>query len=231
VEGAGWDVSIADLNRDGHLDIVITNYHRHTTRTGDAFIFWGAADHVYSAQRSTRLREDSATGIAIADFNHDHWLDLCISNHTLGGDHRTRSRIHWNRKGAFNDTDVSYVPTLGPHASLCSDLGDAYTRKLEEAYTSAPFERPANRRFQRLSWEAQTKFGTSVDFQIRTATTSADLDRAAWIGSSGPDSYFAQSGARLDKLPQDHRWIQYRAVLRTPNGAATPILTRVEVSY
>jgi len=229
--GSTHDVSIADLNRDGHLDIVTSNYARDESRIFDSFIFWGNTEHDYSMRSVTQLRQASAYGIQIADLNHDGWLDICYSNHSTGGNHRTDSPIHWNRQGRFTDDDVTLLPTLGPHMSIAADLGNAYTRKLEESWVSEPFEKPRRSRYRRLSWEAETRFGTSVVFQVRTAENRDRLEVAAWTGPHGRDTFFMKSGADLGTLPADESWIQYRAILRTPNGAATPILTRVDVDH
>jgi hypothetical protein len=229
--GATHDVAIADLNRDGHLDIVTSNYARGPSRIFDSFIFWGNAEHAYSMQNVTQLRQASAYGIQVADLNHDGWPEITYSNHSTGGDHRTNSRIHWNREGRITDDDVTLLPTLGPHMSIAADLGNDYTRKLEEAYVSEPFEKPARSRYRKVSWEAETRFGTSVVFQVRTAASRTRLDEAAWVGPDGPGTFFTESASKLDNHAAAEDWIQYRAILRTPNGAATPILTRVDVDH
>src|SRR5690606_9577041 len=38
------DVGVADLNNDGTLDIVATNYHGHQNRDLDTYIYWGGED-------------------------------------------------------------------------------------------------------------------------------------------------------------------------------------------
>lgn len=230
LQGADHAVAIADLNKDGHLDLVCSNYDQGIERIFDAYIFWGNPQNIYSKDNRTRLRQAASLGIMVADFNHDGWPDISFCNHNPGGDHNTISRVHWNRQGKFTDSDVTLLPTTGPHGAIASDLGNAYTRKLEETYTSAVFERAANQRFGKLSWQAQNKFGTSVVFQVRTAPTGQGLDDAVWRGADGEGSYFTEPGASLEMLPAEHSWIQYRAVLRTPDGAATAILTEVEIT-
>ena len=229
--GVAHDVAIADLNQDGHLDIVCSNYGRGESRIVDSYIFWGNHRHTYSINNLTRLRQASALGIQIADLNHDGWHDISFSNHNTGGNHRTLSRIHWNRQGRFSDDDVTLLPTLGPHYSITSDLGNAYTRKLEESYVSEAFAKPAKSRFRKLSWQAETQFGTSIVFQLRTAPTREQLIDATWVGPEGPDSYFTETGSPLAMPAANQDWIQYRAILRSPNGAASPIVTRVDVYY
>lgn len=231
IEPASREVAIADLNRDGHLDLVFSSYNQAVRRIFNAHILWGNKACAYSLDHVTRLRQASSLGLMVADLNHDDWPDIVFCNHSTGGTHLTDSRIHWNRAGRFGDDDVTLLPTIGPHNALIADLGNAYTRRLEEAYTSEPFERPADARFRSLSWEALTPLGTSVVFQVRTAPTRERLQDATWIGPSGAGTHFPASDADLSPLPADHRWLQYRALLRTPNGAATPVLTGVAIAY
>jgi hypothetical protein len=225
------DISVADLNKDGYLDIAGAIYHQGNQRTSDSFILWGAKDRVYSMNRITRLREDSAAAVTVADFNHDGWPDICFANHVKLGDHRAFSRAHWSRKGTLTDSDVTELATTGPHEALTVDLGNAYHRGPDEAYVSAPFQKPAGTRFTRLSWEAETNFGSTVAFQVRKAATSEGLSTAKWRGHRGENSEFRDSRSSLSVLERDENWIQYRAILRTRNGAATPVLTRVAVGY
>lgn len=231
LQGAAHDVAISDLNQDGHLDIVCSNYDQGISRIFPSYILWGNAACAYATQDVTRLLQAAALGIAVADLNHDGWPEIAFANHNPGGDHRTFSRIHWNRQGSFSDADVTLLPTVGAHNMIAADLGHAYTRRLEETYTSAPFERRGTGRFRRISWVADEPSGTTIVFQVRSAPTRAALAGAPWVGPEGAASCFAASGASLRMLPEDHPWIQYRAILRTPDGAATPALTEVRVDH
>ncbi len=231
LSGASREIAVADFNKDGHLDLVFSNYRQGTHRVFDAFILWGNDRHDYALEHATRLRQAASLGVAVADLNHDGWVDIVFCNHSTGPSHLTNSRVHWNRRGRFSDDAVTVLPTRGPHNTIIPDLGNAYTRRLEEAYTSAAFERPPKTNFKRLGWEAHTPFETSIVFQLRTAPTREALENAIWIGPGGTESFFVVSGTDLAPLPPENRWIQYRAVLRTPNGAATPVLTKVVVTY
>ena len=77
--------AVADLNKDGHLDIIMTNYHAYHTRTLPAFIYWGAAGGSYSESRRTSLPAQSSSALTVADLNQDSWLDLVIFNHLEEG--------------------------------------------------------------------------------------------------------------------------------------------------
>ena len=49
------------------------------------------------------------------------------------------------------------------------------------------------------------------------------------MGPDGKDSWFTNSGSSLENYKG--KFIQYRARLLTPNGAATPYLTSVTITF
>jgi hypothetical protein len=219
--------AVADLNKDGYLDIVMTNYHAYTTRTIPALIYWGGPNG-YSEARRTSLPAESSSSVTVADLNRDGWADIVIYNHVAAGDHSVGANIFWGGPEGYSYLRRSHFPTFGPHFGVRRDIGNIYDRRLEEDYTSAPLEIPAGRRPSRLSWKARTPHGTAVRFTLRSAATAAALAQAQWVGPRGKDSFFDQPGATLT-VPGDHRFLQYRATLSTPDGGSTPFLEAVEI--
>lgn len=173
----------------------------------------------------------------ITDFDGDGWLDLFIACHRQDGSrdeagkphsHYTNSLIYWGGPEGMRPDVKTELPGVGPHAQLVVDVGNIMTREMAEYYTSPPWSPMQNTaRVQRISWEAETPYGTSVQFQIRTATSEAQLQSAQWFGSEGPDSWFEQSGSAV--TDPDGPWVQYRARLSTPNGGPTPYLLSVRL--
>ena len=121
------------------------------------------------------------------------------------------------------------VGPCGPHFGVTWDLGNIYDRRLEEEYISAPLQLTAGKRPGRLSWKATTPHGTGVRFQIRSASRRDRLGAAAWRGPSSGVSYFEKPGLEIDS-PDDHLWLQYRAVMTTPDGGSTPVLEEVRIT-
>jgi hypothetical protein len=81
----------------------------------------------------------------------------------------------------------------------------------------------------RLYWEAGTPPGTTVRFQVRSATTRETLADAAYLGPDGtPETFYEQSGSPVRTLPSG--FFQYRAVLATQDSARTPYLKRVTLA-
>jgi hypothetical protein len=66
--------------------------------------------------------------------------------------------------------------------------------------------------------------------QVRTAPDEGSLERATWEGPRGPGSMYESSGSRL-AAPAGHAWIQYRAILVSPNVAVSPALERVTIHF
>ena len=220
--------SVADLNQDGYLDIVMTNYHGYTTRSIPVFVYWGGPNGSYSESRRTELRGESTLAQTVADLNQDGWIDLVIVNHVERGDHGAGTNIFWGGPEGYDYSRRDWIQSFGPHFSVRRDIGNIYHRRPEEEYFSAPLELPAGRAPSRLSWKASTPHGATVKFQLRSAATAKGLEEMSWSGPQGSESYYQSSGASL-QVPKKHRWLQYRALLSTPDGGSTPVLEKVRI--
>ncbi len=73
--------AVADLNRDGYLDVVLGAFD--TPRKRDRLmIYWGSAEG-YSKQRRTALSDSGrAVSLSLADFDGDGWLDIAAVDST-----------------------------------------------------------------------------------------------------------------------------------------------------
>jgi len=73
--------TIADLNNDGYLDIVICNFMDGSYNAViDSYIYWGDSGGVYTTTNRTDLETLGAMSAYAADFDHDGYLDLLFSN-------------------------------------------------------------------------------------------------------------------------------------------------------
>jgi hypothetical protein len=95
------NVSAADLNKDGYLDLV---FPADETPTKQSEIVWGGP-HGFGATPSTLLTTDVVTAPAVADLNRDGWLDLVFpGNMKLDTqDPHTKSLIYWGSSHGFSD--------------------------------------------------------------------------------------------------------------------------------
>ena len=223
------DASVADLNGDGHLDLVVSSYHAGIHRSHPSYLFWGTGSGLNP--EPTLLPTDSGSGVIVADFNQDAQLDIFFVCHTKGGNHRTDSFLYWGEDGSFSADRRLDVPTRGVHWTIHNDVGDIYDRSPGYDYISSPFDVGETARFGSLSWHAQEPFETDLKFQLRGASSQEDLVSAEWLGPEGADSFYTESSTAIKGLPEGVLWIQYKATLLSPNGANVPVLESVTVDY
>jgi hypothetical protein len=222
--------AIADLNKDGYLDMVVSNYHGYDTRLLPVFIYWGDESGSFSESRRSTLPGASTLRVTVVDFNADGWLDIASFIHQREGDHTAGANIFWGSKDGFSPDRKHWFPAFGVHFGERHNLGNIYDRRLEETYVSPAIEIPSTLAGKELSWKAATPHGTAVEFQVRFAKSREALSAAQWHGPTGDKSRrFKRSPAKLDAATADTPWMQYRAVLMTPDGGSTPTLTEVRV--
>lgn len=230
-------VTVADVNQDGWLDMVCPNYNTGSSRATLSRIYFGSPEG-FSPERSIKLPTSAGAGSQVADFNRDGYADvLFICHRSEGdpnqsgafGDHRTDSFLYWGGPNGFSASHRLGIPASGPHNDSGVDLGNIYDRRHEYDYLSAAFDFQG-RKSATLSWRAQTPHGSSVQLQIRTAATKEALQAGSWNGPAGPGSYYEDS-SRISLSDSSHRWIQYRAVLKSPDGAASPALEEVVLAF
>jgi len=214
------EVAVADLNRDGYLDLIAGNYMSETTRSLPIFVYWGGKSGKYSDKNRLELPAESSCSVEALDLNRDGYPELIVHNHLKDGVHTINSFIYWNGPGGFDKSRRTEIPTSGPHFAMMTDPGNLYTRKLEEEYISAPLEIPAAKRPGHLNWKAEEPHDTKLHFQVRSAATNADLAKASWQP--------ADTG-ELNGVKGDDRWIQYRALFTSPDAGEWPVLTEVEI--
>ena len=230
-------VTVGDVNQDGWLDLVCPSYNSGSSRATMTRIYLGGPTGP-SSDRMFKLPSNAGTGSMIADFNHDGYSDILIICHRsegdpnqIGsfGDHVTESYLYWGSPKGFRSDDRLEIPVRGPHFDSVVDLGNIYDRRFEFDYTSSPFYY-GNQQPAALAWRAQTPHGSSLLFQLRTAPHKEGLQEATWTGHGGQNTYYT-SPSSLSQFPLIHSWIQYRAILKSPNGAIFPTLEEVNVTF
>ncbi|MEO7649677.1 MAG: VCBS repeat-containing protein, partial [Bryobacteraceae bacterium] len=212
------ECGIADLNRDGHLDLACTNYMSDSTRSLPMFVYWGSAGGRFSNSNRLVLPAESSAGIQTLDLNADGYPELVVHNHLKDGQHVTDSSIYWNGPGGFDRSRRTSLPGLGPHFSQMLHPGNLYTRKLEEYYESEPLDLGQGKRVKALRWSGEARNGGSLHLAARAADSPRKLQQAAWVDVS-QDGLFRGPG----------QWVQYRATLRSVDAAGWPLLQAVQI--
>ena len=143
-DAASWSVSAAfvDVDRDGWLDLFVANYLNYTLQNHTpCFSLTGPEDYcppgVYRARPSRLYRNKGdgtfldvtaaagverdfgpALGVATADFNGDHWLDLFVAN----DQHENQLWVN-QHDGTFRNMAPLWGVAAGPNGELKADMG------------------------------------------------------------------------------------------------------------
>jgi hypothetical protein len=231
-----YESSICDFDQDGWLDIFLPSYGTDLSGNRPSVIHWGGPQG-FNVRASTEYNTFGASGSDALDYDGDGWVDLLVANHRRAGSifeplphrHITSSMLYWGGPQGFSDENRWEVEAVGPSGLNLRDPGNSYDRGLYEDYISSVYEIPDGTTANQISWQAETPFGSRVEFQIRIADNEENLSESAWIGANGEDSWYTKSGATLPEI--NGQYIQYRARLITQNGGATPYLSRVTVQF
>ena len=230
-------VTVADVDRDGWLDITAPTYSYNGSRATTSRVYMGGPDG-YREDRVIALPTNAGTGSQVADYNRDGYPDLLLLCHRSEGDpdragalsdHVTPSFLYWGGPGGFKSDRKLLIPGRGVHFDGGVDLGNIRDRSLRFEYLSVPYE-SGELRGERIEWTGETPAGSSLRFQVRSAPTREGLEKAPWRGTNGPGSEFRASRARLTTGAGD-RWVQYRALFLSDYGARWPVLTGVRLVF
>jgi len=181
---------------------------------------------------------DGGTGSLVSDFNFDGYPDVFFYCHrkdgsadAIGqfGDHQVDSRLYWGGPQGFRGDNYLAIPSIGAHYDVGVDLGNIRDRSFIFDYVSSPHNCNGKRPVA-VRWDAYLPPRTSLKFQLRSAATKEALPNAVWMGPEGPSSLYTVSESRVQSLPEG-AWLQYRAVFDTFNGANSPVLDTVEVTF
>ena len=229
-------ITVADVDKDGWLDLVCPNYNTGSSRATLSRIYYGGPGQS-APKRMIKLPTNSGAGSMVADFNRDGFNDVLFVCHRSEGDpnrsgsfgdHETTAFLYWGGPDGLSPERRATIPVRGPHNDSGIDLGNIFDRRNEYDYISSGYY-CGNRTPAILSWRAQTPAGSSVQFQLRTAASEPALETASWTGPSGPGSHYTQPGSIVPG--PSGSWVQYRAVLVSASGAASPAINEVAITF
>jgi len=113
----GMNVTIGDLNNDGHLDLATSSLGA-LSNGGQNMVYLNDGGGNFSVSRSFGLGETSSTSVAVADLNNDGYLDLVV------GYREAQSYVYLNDgRGNFPQA-LSHPFGAGGRATLSLAVGD-----------------------------------------------------------------------------------------------------------
>ena len=133
---ASWkgDVQVVnswDLNNDGWMDLVFTNWGNDESYNIESHIYWGSPDG-FSTKNRTGLPTYGSIAHTCADLNNDSYMDLVFTSWLKEGlnmDSKKRqfdshAYIYWGDKNGFDAQRYSTLPTAGATGATVADLNN-----------------------------------------------------------------------------------------------------------
>lgn len=96
--------NVADLNKDGYLDIVVGFFDRRDGKPTKLVIYYGKAAGYDTAGRVAIPCEGRSSSPMIADLNKDGWLDIVVSSFS-----KDLLRIFWGSEKGFDKDQVKNI--------------------------------------------------------------------------------------------------------------------------
>ncbi|MEE3373128.1 MAG: VCBS repeat-containing protein [Planctomycetota bacterium] len=100
---------VADLNRDGYLDLVLEPFAAEPGSLDMLFVYYGSADGFHREQRVAFPSDGYSQEHLIADLNGDGWLDIAVTTRKF---HCVR--IFWNGPDGFDPQREHRLKIPGP---------------------------------------------------------------------------------------------------------------------
>ena len=90
--------NVADLDRDGYLDLVLGAFEDRDPETQEELVIHYGTERGFDGTRRVAVPSPGrSTGCAVADFNRDGWLDITVTSSLAD-----RVRIFWGGPGGFD---------------------------------------------------------------------------------------------------------------------------------
>ena len=107
-------MSVADLNNNGLLDLIVPAYSTDLTRVVPIQIFWNLGDR-FDLEHPLELHADAGFEALPIDLNRNGWTDLFVACHRNDVGHVVDSQIFWNGPEGLSNDRTTPLPGMGPH--------------------------------------------------------------------------------------------------------------------
>lgn len=169
----------ADLNRDGHVDIVFPqSYEENPDLNRGSVIYWGDKTG-WPDGKKTFLKTSGAAGVVAADLNRDGYLDLVFSEVTswlADGDPKV-ARIYWGGKDGFSENRQTLLPVYDGRLPTLGDYNQDGWLDLVFSNVSGPVQ---------IYWGSPEGYSPEKRTELppmngSIAVNSADLNNDGWL--------------------------------------------------
>lgn len=109
--------NVADLNRNGYLDLVLGAFETRTEPNAKLVIYYGSEEGYTEENRFVLLNEDRTIGTLIADFNNSGWLDIAVVAYSSQS-----TTIFWGGPDGFDPERRQDILTTAPIDVEAADL-------------------------------------------------------------------------------------------------------------
>jgi len=122
------DIAVADLNKDGKLDLVFSNrqgvYGGSFTFNLPSYVYYGQGTGTvyYDSTARDELETHGAYGVSVDDIDKDGWLDIVFSNSHNGASYNIKSYIYWGSATGFTSRPRTELPTKAGYSNTVIDL-------------------------------------------------------------------------------------------------------------
>ena len=113
--------SVADLNHDGHLDVLLSNSFNGVSWEIDSYIYWGSPDG-FDPDNKSPLPGNGGNGSCVVDLNGDDYWDIVLCCDRDDSSNNVDSYIYWGSPDGFSPDNRLPLPTQGGSACAITDF-------------------------------------------------------------------------------------------------------------
>ena len=133
--GGAGDLRVADMNGDGHPDLLVTDFYGHVV------IYRGSAAHTFRYAQKMEFPADGGTWRVLfnADFNHDGRMDVAVLDGNSFGVRLQESRNRFGSLKAYAPAPINGQQFTADGMAVGDVTGDGRPDVVTAAGTNSPF--------------------------------------------------------------------------------------------